>query len=161
LRPYHVATAAIFAVVAAVAMFDSRAGALVDRSGTQPGGIGAGFYPFWSAMLVFLCACFVGYRALTTPLPGTAAFENRGALFAALKLILPMIIATAAIPWLGFYVVTALYMGLFARWIGRYRWIWVILIMVAMPAAIYATFEIGFRVSLPKSFLYDADILPF
>lgn len=148
-------------LVAAVAMFDSRAGALVDRTGTQPGGIGAGFYPFWSAALVFACASYVGYRSWVTPVPGTAAFEDRAALFAALKLIIPMIIATVAIAWLGFYLVTALYMGLFARWIGRYRWHWVLLIMVLMPAAIYATFEIGFRVSLPKSFLYDAGILPF
>jgi putative tricarboxylic transport membrane protein len=161
LRPYQVATAAAFMVLAAVAMFDSRAGALVDRTGTQPGGIGSGFYPFWSATLVFVCAAFIGYRSWVTPQPGTAAFENRAAFFAALKLIVPMIVATAAIPWLGFYLVTALYMGLFARWIGRYRWIWVAVIVVLMPAAIYATFELGFRVSLPKSFLYDLGILPF
>lgn len=147
--------------LAAVAMIDSRAGALIDRSGTQPGGIGAGFYPFWSAMLVFVCAAFIGYRAWVTPQPGTAAFEDRAALFAALKLIVPMLVATAAIAWLGFYVVAALYMGLFARWIGRYRWIWVVLIAVLTPVAIYAAFEIGFRVSLPKSFLYDAGLLPF
>jgi hypothetical protein len=164
LRPYQVATAAAFAVLAAVAMFDSRGGALVDTTGTQPGGIGAGFYPFWSATVVFVCACFVGYRAATTPLPGTAAFENRAAVIAALKLILPMVVAVALIGdghLLGFYIVTALYMGLFARWIGHYRWPWVILISVAMPAAIYATFELGFRVTLPKSFLYDLGILPF
>ena len=148
-------------LVAAVAMFDSRAGALVDRTGTQPGGIGAGFYPFWSAALVFACASYVGYRSWLTPVPGTAAFEDRAALFAALKLIIPMIVATVAIVWLGFYLVTALYMALFAKWIGRYRWYWVVVIMVLMPAAIYATFELGFRVSLPKSFLYDAGILPF
>ena len=161
MRPYQVATAATFAVLAAVAMFDSRAGALVDRTGTEPGGVGAGFYPFWSATLVFCCAAYVGYRALRTPTPGTAAFENRAAVFAALKLIVPMLVATAAIPWLGFYVVTALYMGLFARWIGHYRWIWVVVIMIAMPVAIYATFELGFRVGLPKSFLYDLGVLPF
>lgn len=161
MRPYQVATAVAFALLAAVAMFDSRAGALVDRTGTQPGGIGAGFYPFWSATLVFLCACFVGYRAWVTPLPGTAAFEDRAAVYAALKLIVPMVVAAAAILWLGFYIVTGLYMGLFARWIGRYRWLWVIAITVAMPAAIYATFELGFRVNLPKSFLYDAGVLPF
>lgn len=148
-------------LLAAVAMFDSRAGALVDRTGTQPGGIGAGFYPFWSAALVFACASYVGYRSWLTPVPGTAAFEDRAALFAALKLIIPMIVATVAIVWLGFYLVTALYMALFAKWIGRYRWYWVVVIMVLMPAAIYATFELGFRVSLPKSFLYDAGILPF
>jgi hypothetical protein len=161
LRPYQVATAAAFALIAAVAMFDSRAGALVDRTGTQPGGIGAGFYPFWSAALVFGCAVYVGYRAWVTPTPGTAAFEDRAAVLAALKLIVPMLVATAALLWLGFYVVTALYMGLFARWIGRYRWIWVAVIAVAMPAAIYAAFELGFRVALPKSFLYDAGVLPF
>ena len=148
-------------LAAAVAMFDSRAGALVDRTGTQPGGIGAGFYPFWSAALVFACASYVGYRSWLTPVPGTAAFEDRAALFAALKLIIPMIVATVAIVWLGFYLVTALYMALFAKWIGRYRWYWVVIIMIVMPAAIYATFELGFRVSLPKSFLYDAGILPF
>ena len=161
MRPYQVATAAAFMLVAAVAMFDSRAGALIDRSGTQPGGIGAGFYPFWSAALVFGCASYVGYRSWTTQQPGTAAFENREALFAALKLIVPMIVATAGIVWLGFYLVTALYMGLFARWIGHYRWYRVVVIMVLMPAAIYATFELGFRVSLPKSFLYDLGVLPF
>ena len=110
---------------------------------------------------MFVCASYIGYRAWLTPQPGTAAFEDRAAVVSALKLIVPMLVATATIPWLGFYIVTALYMGLFARWIGRYRWIWVVVITVAMPAAIYATFELGFRVSLPKSFLYDAGLLPF
>ena len=148
-------------LVAAVAMFDSRAGALVDRTGTQPGGIGAGFYPFWSAAVVFVCAAAIAYRSWRTPLPGTAAFEDRAAVVAALKLIVPMLVATFAIAWLGFYIVAALYMGLFARWIGGYRWAWVAAIMVAMPVAIYLTFELGFRVGLPKSVLYDLGVLPF
>jgi putative tricarboxylic transport membrane protein len=163
LRPYQVATAVAFMVLAAVAMIDSRAGALVDRTGTQPGGIGAGFYPFWSAALVFACAGYVAYRSANTPQPGTAAYEDREALIAALKLIIPMLIATALILPLGFYIVTALYMGLFAKWIGHYRWYWIVAIMLLMPVAIYATFEIGFRVSLPKSFLYDLTegVIPF
>ena len=161
MRPYQVATAVAFALVAAVAMIDSRAGALVDRTGREPGGVGAGFYPFWSAALVFVCAAVVAYRAWKTPAPGTSAFEGREAVIAAAKLIVPMVIAAASILVLGFYVMTGLYMGLFARWIGRYRWVWVAVLTVGMPAAIYATFELGFRVSLPKSFLYDAGILPF
>ncbi len=92
---------------------------------------------------------------------GTAAFENREAVIAVAKLLIPMILATASIVWLGFYVMTGLYMGLFARWIGRYRWIWVAVLTVGMPAAIYATFELGFRVTLPKSLLYEAGVLPF
>jgi hypothetical protein len=161
LRPYQVATAVAFALVAAVAMIDSRAGALVDRTGREPGWVGAGFYPFWSAALMFVCAAVVAYRGWKTPTPGTSAFENREAVVAVAKLIVPMVIAAASILVLGFYIMTGLYMGLFARWIGRYRWVWVAVLTVGMPAAIYATFELGFRVTLPKSFLYDAGILPF
>lgn len=146
---------------AAVAMIDSRAGALVDTTGTQPGGIGAGFYPFWSAFVVFACGAVVAYKAWVGRVEGPPVFEGREGIFAVLKLILPMIVAVFAILWLGFYIVSGLYMGLFARWIGRYGWLWVVLLSVAMPAAIYAAFELGFRVSLPKSFLYNAGVLPF
>jgi putative tricarboxylic transport membrane protein len=161
LRPYQIATAAAFMLVAAVAMFDSRAGAMVDRTGTEPGGIGAGFYPFWAAFVVFTCAAVVGYRAWRTPTPGTSAFEGRDSVIAVLKLVVPMVVATLAINWLGFYIVSGLYMGLFARWLGGYRWIWVALLAIGMPLAIYMAFEVGFRVLLPKSFLYNLGILPF
>ena len=161
MRPYQVATAVAFMLVAAVAMFDSRAGALVDRTGTEPGGIGAGFYPFWSATLVFICSAVIAYGAFSDRRATPAAFEGRASVVAVLKLVVPMVVATVALLWLGFYIVTALYMGLFARWIGRYRWRWVALLTIVMPAAIYATFELGFKVTLPKSFLYDLGILPF
>lgn len=146
--------------VAAVAMIDSRAGALVDTTGTQPGGIGAGFYPFWSAFVVFACGGVIAYRSQRGPL-GAPAFEGREGVFSVLKLVIPMVVATVAIKWLGFYIVSGLYMGLFARWIGQYNWLWVLLLTVGMPAAIYGAFELGFRVSLPKSFLYDLGVLPF
>jgi len=148
-------------VVAAVAMIDSRAGALVDTTGREPGGVGAGFYPFWSAFVVFVCAGVVGYKAWQSDIVGPAVFEGREGIFAVLKLVIPMVVAAFAILWLGFYVVTGLYMGLFARWIGHYKWPWVAMLTIVMPAAIYASFELGFRVSLPKSFLYDLGVLPF
>lgn len=148
-------------VVAAVAMIDSRAGALVDTTGTQPGGIGAGFYPFWSAFVVFVCAGVVAYKSWQSDIVGPAVYEGREGIFAVLKLVVPMILAVIAILWLGFYIVSGLYMGFFARWIGKYSWVWVAALTVGMPAAIYAAFEIGFRVSLPKSFLYSAGLLPF
>jgi hypothetical protein len=147
--------------VAAVAMFDSRAGALVDRTGSEPGGIGAGFYPFWSASLVLACAAVVGYKAWSSRTPGPAAFEGREAVVSVLKLILPMVAATFLILWLGFYIVSGLYMALFARWIGRYNWLITAALAVGLPAGIYAAFEIGFKVLLPKSFLYSAGVLPF
>ena len=148
-------------VVAAVAMIDSRAGAMVDTTGREPGGVGAGFYPFWSAFVVFVCAAVVGYKSWRSDIVGPAVFEGREGIFAVLKLVIPMVVAVFAIIWLGFYIVSALYMALFARWIGHYRWITVVALAIGMPVAIYASFEIGFRVSLPKSLLYDQGILPF
>jgi len=118
----------------------------------------------------------VGYRALTTPQGVEGAFEGSKSLFAVLKLAVPMLlyaVLIAGIKWrttdftytvlpsFGFYLSTALYMGLFAWWLGRYKIWWVAAIAVIFPIVIFAIFEIGFRVSLPKSFLYETGVLPF
>ena len=175
MRPYQVATAAAIVLIAAVAMFDSRA-AFSPSAGTQIGDVGSRWYPFWAASLMGIAAVVVAYRAFTTPQGIEGAFEGRRSLFAVLKLALPMIgyalliggigFRTAdftyrIIPQFGFYLATALYMGLFAWWLGRYKIWWVAAITVAFPIVIFAVFEIGFRVSLPKSFLYESGLLPF
>jgi len=174
-RPYQVATAAAIIVIAAVAMFDSRA-AFSPSVGTAPGDVGSRWYPFWAAAIMGVAALVVAYRALLTPQTSEGVFQGRESIFAVLKLILPMLayatliggvgwqsgeITYTVIPPLGFYVATALYMGGFSWWIGRYKVWWVALITLAFPLVIFVAFELGFRVSLPKSFLYAAGILPF
>lgn len=162
-------------LIAAVAMFDSRA-AFNPSAGTAPGDVGARWYPFWAAGIMGVASVVVAYRALTTPQGVEGAFEGRKSLFAVLKLAVPMLVYALLIsgikwrttdftytvlPSFGFYLSTALYMGFFAWWLGRYKIWWVALIAVAFPVIIFAVFEFGFRVSLPKSFLYDSGILPF
>lgn len=142
-------------LIAAVAMFDSRASALPDLSGRFPGGLGPGFYPFWSAAMIAGAAVVVIYRWYVTAETGEGVFARREAWTAPLKIAVPMIVAVTLIRWLGFYIVTGLYMGFFAAYLGRYRWVWVVLIAVMFPALIYLSFEKGFRVSLPKSLFYD------
>ncbi|HYU18704.1 MAG TPA: tripartite tricarboxylate transporter TctB family protein [Chloroflexota bacterium] len=158
MRPYQVGTAGVFVLLAAVAMLDSRKGALIGAS-RDPGGMGAGFYPFWAAALMGIAGLAVMYAVATTPQPAEGVFRGRESVFAVLQLVIPMLVATVALVWLGIYIVTALYMGFFARYIGRYRWVWVVLIAVAVPAATYLGFELGFRVALPKSVFYGA-LLP-
>ena len=175
MRPYQVATAAAIVVIAAVAMFDSRA-AFSPSSGTQPGDVGARWYPFWAATIMGFAAVFVGYRALTTPQGTEGVFEGARSLFAVLKIAVPMLVYAVLIggigfrttdftyrivPQFGFYLATALYMGFFAWWLGRYKIWWVAAITLAFPIVIFLVFEIGFRVSLPKSFLYTSGLLPF
>jgi Tripartite tricarboxylate transporter TctB family len=159
-RAYELLTAAALVAIAAVAMFDSRATALIDTSGRFPGGIGPGFYPFWAAAVMGAGGLVVLYRAASSrQLAAARIFEDRDAVVAVVKLIGPMLLAAAALAWLGFYVVSGLYMGFFARSIGRYRWLWVALIALAFPTAVYLAFELGFRVRLPKSGLYELGFL--
>jgi hypothetical protein len=175
MRPYQVGTAAAIVLIAAVAMFDSRA-AFNPSAGTSFGDVGARWYPFWAATLMGVAAVVVLYRSLTTPQAAEGVFAGRESIFAVLKLAVPMLLYAllingigwrtedftyTIIPPLGFYVATALYMGGFAWWLGRYKIWWVGAIVVLFPLVIYAAFELGFRVSLPKSFLYDRGLLPF
>ncbi len=159
MRQAEAITAAMFVAIAAVAMFDTRAGALIDTTGRAPGGIGAGFYPFWASAILLAGGLVVLSQAVTAPLPGRV-FQSRVAVSAITKLVAPMLVATAALAWLGLYLVSGLYMAFFARFIGRYRWIWVVVLALAFPTAIYLTFELAFRVRLPKSSLYVLG-LPF
>jgi putative tricarboxylic transport membrane protein len=174
-RPYQVATAAAVVLIAAVAMFDSRA-AFSPSAGTAPGDVGARWYPFWAASIMGIASVVVAYRALTTPQAAEGVFEGRNSVFAVLKLVVPMVMYALLIggigfrttdftyrivPAFGFYLATALYMGLFAWWLGRYKIWWVAAITAAFPIVIFVVFEIGFRVSLPKSFLYGSGLLPF
>jgi putative tricarboxylic transport membrane protein len=174
-RPYQVATAAAIFLIAAVAMFDSRA-AFNPSAGTAPGDVGARWYPFWAAALMGVAALFVAYRSLVIPQGIEGVFAGRSSVFAVLKLAIPMVLYATlingigwrtavtvytVIPPLGFYISTALYMGGFAWWLGRYKIWWVALVLVAFPLVIFLAFEVGFRVALPKSFLYRNGILPF
>jgi hypothetical protein len=174
-RPYQLATAAAIVLIAAVAMFDSRS-AFSPSAGTSPGDVGARWYPFWAAAIMGIAALVVAYRSVTLPQAAEGVFQGRQSVFAVLKLALPMVVYAlliggigwrttdftyTIIPPLGFYLATAAYMGFFAWWLGRYRIWWVALIAVAFPLVIFAAFELGFRVSLPKSFLYNSGLLPF
>ena len=159
MRPYEVATGVALIALAGVAMLDTRASALIDTSGRSPGGIGPGFYPFWAAAVMAGAGLVVVYRAVRGLQAEAPVFENRAAVVSVVKLVGPMVLATAALMWLGFYFVCGLYMAFFARYIGRYRWLIVGLVAVAFPTVIYLAFELGFRVRLPKSGLYEFGFL--
>jgi putative tricarboxylic transport membrane protein len=161
LRPYQAATAAIFLLIAAVAMFDTRGGALPDPAGIAPGGLRGGWYPFWSAAIVAAAALFVLYRTLTTPQAAEGAFQGRAAVLDVGRFVLPMIVATILMQekLLGFYIGSAVFIAYYAGLTARYRWYWAVLAGLLIPLALYLVFEVGFRALFPKSFLYPG--LPF
>lgn len=135
-------------MLAAVAMRDS-----FPKAGWAATGPGAGFYPFWSAAMMGIAAAFILLAGLRASAGGSLFASSRGAAVVA-KLIVPMVVAVALIGWFGLYIVSGAYMALFARWVGRYRWIGVLVLGVGVPLVLYLAFERGFRVPLPKSVFY-------
>jgi hypothetical protein len=137
-------------------MFDTRAGALPTSAAGVPGGLRGGWYPFWSAAVVVLGGIVVAYRALTTPQPAQGVFKDRGAVVDLARFVFPMAAATYLMSdkLLGFYLASGAYAAYYAGIVARYRWYWAILSGIAIPLVIYAVFEIGFKATFPKSFLY-------
>lgn len=155
MRWYEAATAAAVILIAAVAMFDS-----FGRSGWTATGPDAGWYPFWSSAFVVGASAWILFRLSGVPRHGRL-FTSREGVFALVKLVAPMVALAALLPYAGLYVMSALYMAIFARFVGRYPWPWVVLIALAVPVALYFGFEQAFKSPLPKTVLYTQGILPF
>ena len=152
---YEAATATTIILVAAVTMVDS-----FRKSGWTGSGPDAGWYPFWSAAMMGIAAAVILFYALRTKSSRPFFGSSEGS-WAFIKISAPMVIAVALMGWLGFYVISAGLMGYFGRWIGKYRWISTGILTVSIPLVLYLAFERGFRVPLPKSWLYTSGIIPF
>jgi hypothetical protein len=158
LRPYQAGTAAAIVLIAAVAMFDSRA-AFNPVRGTAPGDVGASWYPFWTAAVMAIAAAGIAYRAFVVPQQKEGVFASRSSVVAVLNLVIPMLLYAFSFQWLGFYLATGMYMGFFAAYLGRYRFHWIVASAVITPLAIFLIFEVAFRLLLPKSIFYPG--IPF
>ena len=154
MKPYPVGTAAAIVLIAAVAMFDQR-NVFTQLQGTAPGDVGPNWYTFWAAALMGAAALATAVRYATAPDASTeSAFAGRESLLAVTKLVVPMVAYAASFQWLGFYLATGAYMGFFAAYLGRYKPWAIATAAVVTPVAIYLLFEVGFRLTLPKSIFY-------
>ncbi len=77
-------------------------------------------------------------------------FVSRDGVGPVLKMLLPATAAVVATQFLGLYVATALYMGLYMRWIGRHSWLAVAVMSLAFPVITFVIFERWFLVPMPK-----------
>jgi hypothetical protein len=156
LRPYQAATAAIFVLIAAVAMFDTRSGALPTSAAGVPGGLRGGWYPFWSAFVLGVAGLVVAFRSLRSSQTDPGVFKDRGAVADLATFIAPMALTTYLMSdkLLGFYLASGGYVAYYAGVVARYRWYWALAAAVVVPVLIYLVFEVGFKALFPKSFLY-------
>jgi hypothetical protein len=146
---------AAFVVLALVLIRESvLLGAGWGSAGPQPG-----LFPLLSALVMgssglLVCAQAANHSSESSP------FAERSELLEVVKVAAPMVAAVVLLPYLGFYMVTALYLGLFAVWYGRMPWYLVLPLGIAVAVVAFYAFEQGFKVLLPKSIFYGY-FLPF
>ena len=142
-----------------VALFIGALGVIAMIGSLQVGiGWGAegpksGFFPFWVGLIIVLASVRNFWRALE--IAPARLFAEWGQIAQVRKVVIPMVIYVALVPFLGIYVSSALLIAGFMRWLGRYGWLMTLVISIALPILIYFTFEDWFLVPLPKGPLED------
>jgi hypothetical protein len=108
----------------------------------------SGFFPFWLAVILMACCMAIagqaGRRARGRP------FVTREQLRPVLTTLLPSVGFVVLTQFIGLYVASALFMGFYMRWIGRYGWLPVVLVSVLFPVVTFLVFETWFLVPMPK-----------
>jgi hypothetical protein len=80
----------------------------------------------------------------------TGGFVNRVQLGRVLSVLLPSMVYVLAIMFLGIYVASAIYIGLFMIVLGKYSVAKGVLLGVAVSAFFFVLFEVWFKVPLFK-----------
>ena len=147
----HVAmgVAAFILILGAITIF----GSLKVGIGWGAEGPKSGFFPFWIGLLIVATSAFNFVWAYAKP--SRKLFAEWGQIAQVLKIVWPMAIYVAAVPWLGIYVSSAILIIGFMRWLGRYSWPLTLGVGLGLQVVIYVTFEKWFLLSLPKGPLED------
>jgi hypothetical protein len=150
IRTMEIATAIVILAFASVVIVDNyELGAGWDSSGPE-----SGYFPFYVGIILFISGAAILIGELSEIFKGRASeagsFVETGPFTQVLRIFLPMIAYVIAIIYLGIYVSTAIFIGAFMVWLGKYR-IWVAALFgVGIAVALFFTFEVWFLVPLPK-----------
>jgi putative tricarboxylic transport membrane protein len=144
--------AALFFALGALVMWDSvRLGARWAEDGPQ-----AGYFPFYIGLLVCIAAAANMASAFFLRGDKNRTFVETHQLGLVLSVLIPAAIYVALIGWLGIYVISAVFIGFFMRWLGKYPWWKVAAVSVGTSVVFYLIFEVWFLVPLPKGPLESA-----
>ena len=128
-------------------MVDSvRVGAKWASDGPQ-----AGYFPFLTGSALLAAG---GWIVVTTLLRWRKlagdTFVSYARLVPVLQMLLPTIAYIVLVKLIGIYVASAIFIGAFMVWRGRYRIPATLSVALGVPLAMFLLFEIWFLVPLPK-----------
>ena len=122
-------------------------------SGWGPSGPRPGFFPFSVALIMALGALIALIQTWRTD-EGPAFFDGREEIEGLVKTGVPAAMAIIAIPFLGLYLTSAIYLFLFSAWHGGFRWYSSLISGLACAASLYLLLDWGFNIPMPKSPFY-------
>jgi hypothetical protein len=132
---------ALFGLLAIVSNYQIGAGWASD--GPQ-----AGYFPLRMGAIILLCSIIVIAQALAKN--DRSAFVERAQLRLVATVLLPLIVYVAAIQFTGIYVASAVFIGAFMAFIGKFSWWKAAAVGAGFSLALFWIFESMFQVPLPK-----------
>ncbi len=132
----------IFGVIAVI-------GSLQVGIGWADDGPRAGFFPFYIGLLIIISAVanLIQLFASGNDYGTFATWDQLGKV---LSVTIPTAIYVGIMPYIGIYVASALLIGLFMFWLGKYRWHIALSVALLVPVLTFVIFERWFLVPLPK-----------
>jgi hypothetical protein len=133
----------LFALGALVAYKSWELGA-----GWRDDGPGAGYFPFYIALLICGSAGAVAVRAFNDN--DDEVFVTHAQLRQVLTVLLPSLAFVIAVQLVGLYVGSVLFIAGFMVWVGKYGWLKSAGISLAVMVLAFLMFEVWFKVPLFK-----------
>jgi len=143
----EIVVALLFIVAAAVVITDSV------RVGTTwgPDGPRAGYFPFYIGCILAITGAGIVVQALRHwNTLAAETFVRHDELKPVLTMLWPTVVYVALIVLIGLYVASAIYIGTFMLWQGKYKWPATLAVSLGVPIATFLMFELWFLVPLPK-----------
>jgi putative tricarboxylic transport membrane protein len=145
-RAMEIGVAAFILILGIIVIVDSRrVGAGWAEDGPQ-----AGYFPYYIGILLCISSAWTLWHAMFSGKHAAGVFVSHKKVRLVLSVFIPAMIYVAAIYFIGIYVASALFIGAFMYWHGRFAWIKIIPVSVTVPVALFLLFEVWFLVPLPK-----------
>ena len=140
------ATAAVIFAFGALVVYDSyRLGSGWASDGPQPG-----YFPFYIGLLICISSSVVFVQGLLKIKTDQTIFVDSGQFKQVLVILLPSTAYVAGVQFIGIYVSSAIFIGLFMKFFGKYSWLRSVVVGGAVSVISFVMFEIWFRIPLPK-----------
>jgi hypothetical protein len=145
-KAVEIAVAAVILVLGLMVIVDSRR----VGSGWADGGPQAGYFPFYIGILLCAASAWTLLRTLSSSKAVAGVFVSHQKLRLVISVFLPSVIYVVATYFIGIYVASALFIGAFMYWHGRFPWSKIVPVSAVVPVAVFLLFEVWFLVPLPK-----------